>query len=58
MYPKEFKLGQIETLAHPCLLTMNNTQHYSQWASYGNGQDALELMNGLRKYDIYIYRME
>jgi hypothetical protein len=34
--------------AHPCLL-----QHYSQKPSYGNGQDAPLLMNGLRKCSIY-----
>jgi hypothetical protein len=35
--------------AHPCLL-----QHYLQKLSYGNSQDAPQLMNGLRKCDIYI----
>jgi hypothetical protein len=38
----------IKTPAHPCLL-----QHYLQYLSYGNSQDDLQLMNGLRKCDIY-----
>jgi hypothetical protein len=37
-----------EALAHPYLL-----QHCSQQPSYGNSQDALLLMNGLRKCGIY-----
>jgi hypothetical protein len=34
--------------AYPCLL-----QHYSQQPSYGNSQDVLLLINGLRKCGIY-----
>jgi hypothetical protein len=37
-----------EAPAHPCLL-----QHYSQYPSYGNSQDAPPPMNGLRKCGIY-----
>jgi hypothetical protein len=39
----------IKTPAHPCAL-----QHYSQSLSYENNQDALLLINGLRKCGIYI----
>jgi hypothetical protein len=37
-----------KSLFTACLL-----QHYLQQLSYGNSQDALQLMNGLRKCDIY-----
>jgi hypothetical protein len=37
-----------EALAHPYLL-----QHYSQYPSYGNSQDAPLLTNGLRKCGFY-----
>jgi hypothetical protein len=35
-----------------CILHL--LQLYSQQPSYGNSQDAPQLMNGLRKYGIYI----
>jgi hypothetical protein len=46
---KEWESSYNEGTCTPCLL-----QHYSQYLSYGNSQDASILMNGLRKCDIYI----
>jgi hypothetical protein len=40
----------LETLAHQCLL-----QHCSQQPSYGNNQDALQLMDGIRKLHTYTH---
>jgi hypothetical protein len=45
---KEYKPGYIEPLAHPCLF-----QQYSPYPSFGNSPDALQLMNRLRKCDMY-----
>jgi hypothetical protein len=46
IYPKECDSGYFKGTC--CLL-----QHYSQQPSYGNSQDALLPMNGLRKCGIY-----
>jgi hypothetical protein len=50
IYPKECKSGFNRAPAHSCLL-----QHYSQWTSFGNGPDALQLMSGSRKCGIYTH---
>jgi hypothetical protein len=46
---KECKSGTTMILAQQCLL-----QHYPQYPSYENNSDVLQLMNGLRKYDVYV----
>jgi hypothetical protein len=40
----------IESLGHSCLLL-----HCSQHPSFGNSLDALQLLNELGKYNIYIH---
>jgi hypothetical protein len=49
IYPKECNQGTLGTLAHWHLL-----QDCSEYPNYENNTDAL-LMNGSRKYDIYLY---
>jgi hypothetical protein len=46
IYSKECKSGYNKNICTPFLL-----QHYSQYPSYGNSLDALQMMNGLRKCD-------
>jgi hypothetical protein len=48
IYLKECDSGYSKGTCTTCLL-----QHYLQWPSYGNSQDAPPLTNGLRKCGIY-----